>query len=61
MTVLQSCCNVSVSNCIMFHRDSLLRVVRAFCIIWAGFSAYKNKHVLHLAMVVSVFRFPFAN
>jgi len=45
----------------MFHRDSLLRVVRAFCFLRGEFSAYKNKHVINLAMVVSVFLFPFAS
>lgn len=53
--------SASVSNCIMFHRDSLLRVVSAFCIIWGEFSAYKNKHIINLAVVVSVFWLPFAN
>lgn len=45
----------------MFLRDSLLRVVSAFCIIWSEFSAYQNKHVINPAMEVSVFGFPFAN
>lgn len=45
----------------MFRGDSLLRAVSAFCVIWGEFSAYKNKHVLNLARVVSVFWFPFAN
>lgn len=45
----------------MFLRDSLLRVVSAFCIIWSEFSACQNKHVINPAMEVSAFEFLFAN
>lgn len=45
----------------MFPRGSLLKVVSAFWIIWGEFSAYKNEHVINLAVAVSVFWFPFAN
>lgn len=53
--------SAAVSSCILFLRDSLLRAVSAFCIIWSEFSAYQNKHVINPAMEISVSGFPFAN